>query len=241
MNELWEAMKENVEFLLVSAAVILVLFLLAALGERLVQRKKQQSHSASLRRMVICAMMGAVAAILMLFEFPVPFLAPNFYELDFSELPALIAGFALGPVAGVLVEVVKILLKLLIKGTTTAFVGDLANLVVGCSLVIPASLIYQVRKTRKMAVAALGAGTLIMTVFGSIFNAVYLLPAFASMFQWPLEQIVEMGNAINPGINSVATFVLLAVAPLNLLKGVSVSLLTLLIYKKISRVLKASS
>ena len=176
----------------------------------------------------------------MVFEFPIPFLAPSFYQLDFSELPALIAAFAMGPVAGVAVEVVKVLLKLLIKGTSTAFVGDLANLVIGCSMVIPASLIYQFRRTRKTAVVSLTVGTAVMTVFGSMFNAVYLLPTFAVMFQWPLDQIIEMGAAVNPGIHSLTTFVMLAVAPVNLLKGTAVSVLTLLIYKKISVVLRLS-
>lgn len=242
MKKLWEDIGNNVEFLLVSALVIAVLFGLAVLGEWWVKKRSGQGHKqvSPVKRMVICAMMGAIAGILMVFEFPIPFLAPSFYQLDFSELPALIAAFAMGPVAGVAVEVVKVLLKLLIKGTSTAFVGDLANLVIGCSMVIPASLIYQFRRTRKTAVVSLTVGTAVMTVFGSMFNAVYLLPTFAVMFQWPLDQIIEMGAAVKPGIHSLTTFVMLAVAPVNLLKGTAVSVLTLLIYKKISVVLRLS-
>lgn len=180
---------------------------------------------------------SAISAILMLFEFPVPF-APPFYEIDFSELPALIGTFAYGPVAGVMIEFCKIVLKLLMKGTTTAFVGDLANFSIGCSFLLPASVIYLLKKTRKNAVIGCIAGTLIMTVVGTAFNAVYLLPKFAQMYGMPLDAIIGMGTSINPAITGVTSFVVLAVAPLNLLKGTTVSVVTLLVYKKLSPVLK---
>ena len=101
-------------------------------------------------RMIVCVgMLAAISTILMLFEFPLPFLAPGFYELDFSEVPILIGAFALGPVAGVLTELVKVLLNLVINGTQTAFVGEFANFVMGCMFVLPASLIYKMKKSRK--------------------------------------------------------------------------------------------
>ena len=89
------------------------------------------------------AMLGAVAGVLMNFEVPLPFLAPSFYQLDFSEIPALIGSFAMGPVAGILIELVKILVHLVTKGTMTAGVGDVANFLFGCSYVVPAGLIYR--------------------------------------------------------------------------------------------------
>lgn len=183
---------------------------------------------------------SAIAAVLMLFEFPVPF-APSFYELDFSEIPALIGAFAFGPVAGVMIEFCKILLKLFMKGTSTAFVGDLANYVIGCSFILPASIVYLFKKTKKNAIAASALGTLIMTVFGTMFNAIYLLPAFAALYGMPLDVIVGMGTAINANITSVTTLVIFAVAPLNLLKGGSVSLVTMLVYKKLSPILKEAA
>ena len=103
----------------------------------------------------------------------------------------------------------------------------------GCALVLPASIIYHCRRTRGGAIAGLLSGTLVMAVFGSLFNAVYLLPAFAEMFHMPLEAIVDMGTKINSGISSISTFVLLAVAPLNLVKGLVVSVLTMLLYKRV--------
>ena len=107
----------------------------------------------------------------------------------------------------------------------------------GCALVLPASIIYHCKRTKTTAIVGLAAGTGIMTVFGSLFNAVYHLPAFAEMFHMPLDAIVEMGTEINSGITGVGTFVLLAVAPLNLLKGLVVSLLTMLLYKRVQPIM----
>jgi riboflavin transporter FmnP len=155
--------------------------------------------------------------------------------LDFSELPVMLCGFYLGPSATVACEAVKIILKLMFKGTSTAFVGDFANFAVGCSLVLPASIIYHARKTKTGAIVGLIVGTLVLTVFGSAFNAVYLLPKFSQLFGLPLDSIIAMGGKINGAIHSLSTFVLLAVAPLNLVKGITISVLTLLLYKKTAR------
>ena len=187
-------------------------------------------------RMIVCVgMLAAISTILMLFEFPLPFLAPGFYELDFSEVPILIGAFALGPVAGVLTELVKVL-----NGTQTAFVGEFANFVMGCMFVLPASLIYKMKKSRKHAVMGLAAGTVTMSVAAVFINALVLLPAYAKAFGMPIDAFVEMGSAINPAINSLWTFVVLAVAPFNLIKGVLVSVITVLLYKHISPILKGN-
>ena len=181
---------------------------------------------------------AALAMILHIFDFPVLFLAPGFYKLDFSEIPALVGTFAFGPVAGVMIEFCKILLKLVVKGTSTAFVGDLANFVIGCSLVLPASIIYMFRKTRRNAVVACLAGSVVMTVFGTAFNGVYLLPAFSRLFGMPMEAIIAAGAEINGNINNVTSFVCFAVAPINLIKSVAASAVTLVIYKPLSPILK---
>ena len=164
--------------------------------------------------------------------------APGFYELDFSFVPELICAFALGPVAGVVCALVKELLKLLLRGTTTAFVGDLSNFVMGCSFILPASVIYFAKKSRRSAVIGMAVGTVVLTVFGSVFNAFYLLPAFSALYGMPLEAIVAMGTKVNAAITDVSTLVLFAVVPFNLLKGVLVSLITFLLYKHIERLLR---
>ena len=147
----------------------------------------------------------------------------------------MLCGFFLGPSAAVACEGIKILLKLLLKGTSTAFVGDFANFAVGCSLVLPAVILYHIHKSRKSALVGLIVGTLVLTVFGSAFNAIYLLPKFAQLYGMPLDAIINMGSAIHASITDVTTFVLLCVAPLNLIKGIMISILTLLLYKRVAR------
>lgn len=184
--------------------------------------------------------LGAAAFILMMLEFPLWF-APGFYQLDFSELPVLIGGFAMGPLAGALIELIKVVLYFFLHGSSTLGVGDLANFIIGCALVVPASLIYARRKTKKRAVIGMVVGTLTMTVAGSLINAFVLLPLYATAFGMPMEKLIAMGTAVNPSITGLATFVLLAVAPFNLVKGTVVSLITALIYKKVSPILHAGT
>ncbi len=237
-NGLWASVVDNAMFVLVSVGIAAALFFAAYLAEKLIKRKNGDGERVlSTRKIAMIGVSSAISAVLMLFEFPVPF-APAFYELDFSEIPALICAFAFGPVAGVMTEFCKVLLKLLMKGTSTAFVGDLANFVVGCSFILPASIIYMFKKTKVNAIVASVTGTLAMAVFGTIFNAVYLLPTFANLYGMPLDAIIGMGSAVNSSITSVGTLVLFAVAPLNLLKGGSVSAVTMLVYKKLSPILK---
>lgn len=228
-----QSVAENTQFVLICVLVVLAIVVVAELVEKKALRDSITEVSKS-KYITICAMLGALAMLLFLFEFPLPFLAPSFYELDFSEVPVMIGAFYLGPVGGVIIELVKVLLKLVIKGTSTAFVGDLANFVVGCSFVVPASIVYHIKKSKKTALAGLVTGTAVMMVFGSSFNALYLLPAFAQLYGMPLDTIVAMGTAINKGITNVTTLVMFAVAPLNLIKGVLISVLTMVLYKRIS-------
>lgn len=237
-NGLWSTIVENAVFALEVAGIATALAAVAYIAEKSVNKKKKETERIlTTRKIAMIGVFSAIAAVLHIFDFPI-FFAPEFYKLDFSEIPALVGAFAFGPVAGVMIEVCKIFLKLLIKGTSTAFVGDLANFVIGCSFILPASVIYMFRKTKKNAIAASVIGTLCMTVFGTMFNAVYLLPAFSKLYGMPLDTIVGMGSAINGSINSVTTLVIFAVAPMNLLKGGIVSLVTMLIYKKLSPILK---
>lgn len=189
------------------------------------------------RTMAQVGMLSAIAVVLMLFEIPLPF-APAFYEIDFSEVPVLVGCFAMGPAAGVAIEFLKILLNFAINGTATAGVGEIANFLIGCSLVVPAALIYKFKKTRTGAIVGMAAGTVFMTAVGCLLNAFVLLPTYAAAFGMPIDGLVQMGTAVNSAIDSLTTFVLFAVAPFNLLKGVLVSLIVFLIYKKISPVFK---
>ena len=240
MNKLLQTVTDNLIFVLEFLGIVIALFVVAILVEKLADRKRKTKRKIiNTRMMTVVGMFSALATLLYLLDFPLPFLAPGFYKVDFSEVPVMIGSFAFGPVAGVMIEFCKVLLKILIKGTDTAFVGDLANFTVGCSLLLPASILYEFVKTKKGAIAGCIAGTLCMTIFGTAFNAVFLLPKFSELYGMPLEVIIGMGTKVNANIKDVTSFVCLAVAPLNILKGTVVSLITMLIYKPLSPILKA--
>lgn len=232
MRNLLSEIQKNLTFFLVCIAIVVALALLARLAERFMPEKRKVTPA---RRVTIIGICAAIATVLHVLDFPLLFLAPEFYKLDFSELPVLLCGFFLGPSATVACEGIKILLKLVLKSTSTAFVGDFANFVVDCSLVLPATIIYHTHKSRHSALIGLAVGCICMTVFGSAFNAVYLLPKFAQLYGMPLDTIIAMGTKINGNIHNVSTFVLICVAPLNLIKSAAVSVLTLLLYKRVAR------
>lgn len=192
------------------------------------------------RTLVEIGMLGAIATVLMLFEFPLPFIAPPFYEMDLSEVPVLVGAFALGPVAGATIELIKVLINLLINGTATAFVGEIANYIIGCALIVPAAIIYKKRKSKKNAFIGMVVGTITMTILGCFINAYVLLPTYAAAFGMSIDTIISMGTSINANINNILTFVVIAVAPFNIIKGFVVSLITMLIYKHISPILKGN-
>lgn len=240
-GKLWDAISSNVIFLLEFVGIIAAIFVIAYVVERAIKKRNNDTGKIlTTRKVAVIGVMSAISGILMCFEIPLWF-APPFYKLDFSELPVLICGFAFGPVAGVLAEAVKILIKLILKGTSTAFVGDLANFVVGCSFILMATIIYHIKKNKKTAVISCIIGTLVMTVAGTAFNAVYLLPKFAEMYGMPMDALIAMGTAVNKNVKNITTFVVLCVAPLNLLKGFAVSLVTILIYHPLRPILKKNN
>lgn len=180
--------------------------------------------------------LSAVAGVLMLLEMPLWF-APSFYKLDFSEIPVLIGAFALGPVAGMTIEFIKILLNFVLNGTITGGIGELANFLIGCSLIVPAGYIYQKNKTTRNAIVGMFVGTLTLTLVGALLNYYLLLPVYAKVFGAPIQAFIDMGNALNPYIIDLKTFIFYAVVPFNIFKGTIVSAFTLLVYKRISPIL----
>ena len=233
MSKLWNDAKGNVTFVFVCIITFIAVVLLAKILEKLTMKNGRRAAGA--RYIAFVAMFSAIGGVLMLLEIPL-FFAPSFYKMDLSELPVLLCSFYLGPVAGITAEFLKVFLKLLLKGTSTAFVGDYANFVVGCCYILPASAIYHAHKTKRNAVIGMAVGTLVMAVFGSIFNALYLIPKFAELFGMPIDVIVRMGTAVNSRIVSVPTLALYAVVPFNLLKGICDGILTFLLYKRLGRV-----
>lgn len=184
-----------------------------------------------------CAMMSALAAIVMLFEFPIP-MVPPFYELDFSEVIILLTGFALGPMAALISEALKIVLNLLLNGTSTMCVGEFANFMMGLSFILPATIYYQRHKTKKDALIGLIIATIVLCVVSAFLNYFIMLPAYAYFLNIPMEGLIQSASAVNGNINNLFTLIILAVVPFNLLKGILTSLIVLLTYKKVSHILK---
>ena len=191
----------------------------------------------TVKNMAVIAILGVLGAILMIFDFPIA-IAPAFYKLDLSDLPCLIGAFVLGPIPALFIELIKIIVKLLIKPTSTAFVGELAAFIISSSFVFTAALIYKNNKTRSSALKAMVIGTIVMAIVGTIANYLFIIPFYVKMYNMPLETIIGMGQAIFPIIKDKLSFVLCCVLPFNIIKGTIVSIVTLILYKRISVIIK---
>ena len=188
-----------------------------------------------IRFLVVTAVLGAAAAVLMMLSFSVPFM-PSFIKLDFSELPALIASFSMGPVSGVLVCLIKNLINL--PMTTTGGVGELSNFVLGACLVLPAGLIYRHRKNRVSALVGALIGSLCVALISLPSNYFVMYPIYTKFM--PVDAIVGMYQAIFPGVDGLLSCLLLFNVPFTFLKGALDTLLTFLIYKHISPLIKGA-
>ena len=242
MQGLLDTIQKNIEFVGISLLLMIGVFAIARGSEVLIEKKtdvKFTSEKTKVNKTVIMAMLPAIAVILMYFDFPIPFIAPGFYKIDFSEIPVLIGSFMLGPCAGVIIEAVKVILHFCMKGTTTAFVGDFANFILGCMYVVPAAIIYHTKKTRKMAMISLIAGGVILVIAGMLLNAWYLLPKYSELYGIPLDVLIAMGTKVNASITDVFSFVALAVAPFNIIKALIDGIVTVILYKYLSHQLKA--
>ena len=193
-----------------------------------------QNSTTKVRALTGTAMLGAVAAVLMYLEFPIPIM-PAFVKLDVSELPALIASFAYGPVSGVLVCLIKNLIKL--PSTSTAAVGELFNFVMGALFVGVAGIVYKRNKTRKGAIVGTLLGALVMAVVSVPYNYFIVYPAYVVMYHLPLEAIIGMYQAINPSVDGLLTCLLVFNLPFTFVKGVLDAVLCFLIYKPLSPIL----
>ena len=193
-----------------------------------------QNSTSKVRVLTGTAMLGAVAAVLMYLEFPIPIM-PSFVKLDVSELPALIASFAYGPVSGILVCLIKNLIKL--PSTSTAAVGELFNFVMGALFVGVAGLIYKRNKTRKGAIVGALLGALVMAVVSVPYNYFIVYPAYVVMYHLPLDAIIGMYQAINPNVNGLLACLLVFNLPFTFVKGALDAALCFLVYKPLSPIL----
>lgn len=190
----------------------------------------------TLHNMTKIAILAAISAVIMLFEFPLPF-APSFYELDLSESVILMGGFAMGPLAAVIMELLKNLINFCFNGTITFGVGELANFVIGCALTVPAALIYKHKKTLKGAIIGLVAGIMTLVVIGCFVNYFIMIPAYVKLANFPMDAILSMSKEANSLVSSLETLIIFAVVPFNFIKGVVCALINLLLYKRLSKIL----
>lgn len=189
-----------------------------------------------LNTLIKISLLSAIAFILMFFELPLP-IFPSFLKIDLSDLPALIGGFALGPVAGVFIELLKNVLHVIFKGTSTALIGELANFLVGSVFVITSASIYAKNKTRKNAIISLIIGSIIMSIAAGILNYYLFLPLYDKVLGFKIAAVVGMGSKLNPRIINLFTLILWSIIPFNLIKGIAVSAVSLAVYKAVSPIL----
>lgn len=195
----------------------------------------KQSKTLSTRAVTSIAVASAVSFVLMQLNFNIP-IAPAFVKFDFSDLPALIMSFSIGPVAGVMTELIKNILNLFV--TTTMGVGELSNFLLGCMFVVPAGIVYRRNKTRKNALAAMLVGTLCFAFGGILSNLFIMFPFYTMVSGISMDVIIGMCSKILPFVDNKYEVILLSVTPFNILKGVVVSVVTFFLYKRITPIIK---
>lgn len=195
---------------------------------------QRRSKSFSLDRLVKVAILASISYLLMFVQMPIP-IAPPFMKVDLADVPALIGGFAMGPWYGVLIQLIKNVLNL--SKTMTGGVGELSNFVVGSTFVLVSSLIYRNKKTRKNSVLALVLGIVAMSAIATLSNAFVVFPIYGEVMNLELEAFAAMipGNNL---VSNYFTMMVFAVAPFNLIKGAVEAIITQLLYKRISPILK---
>ena len=189
------------------------------------------------RNIVFIALFGAAAAVLMLFEIPLTFIVPEFIKLDFSELPVVLGAFMMGPVEGIFIATIKILMKLMFKPTSSAYVGEIANWIYSVCYIIPAAVVYRFKKGKGGAAVSLAAGTIVTSLVAVIANTFFIFPAYVKLYGMPMNVIIGMGTAVNSHITSMGTMMLFSILPFNLLKYGAVSVITFFSYKRLKNVL----
>lgn len=180
--------------------------------------------------------LAVISMILMFLDLSVWF-APPFLKLDLADLPALIGAFAMGPMAGVLVQLVKNLLHLLVQGSSTGGVGEISNFIVGSAFVYTAGLFYYRNKNFKTAILGSIMGVIAMTLVASVSNYFVVFPMYAKVYGMPMEALIDMGSVLNKNIVDLKTMIIFAIVPFNILKGSIVAIVTLAIYKRVSPIL----
>lgn len=189
------------------------------------------------KNLTMIAMFSAISAVLMVFEIQLPF-SPSFVKFDFSDLPVMLGGFLIGPFAGGIIAFMKVLLHFLLNGTTSFFVGDLSNLLLTLSLVLPASFIYQQKKTKKTTIQGLLVSIICTSLLAIIFNLFLIFPLYLKVLNLKMVDLINMIHVVNPLVKDGFTMIVFSLLPFNLFKYSIVSMITMLSYKKLSILFK---
>mgnify|MGYP000553179613 FL=1 len=203
-------------------------------GENL---KSRDDARMKVKKIAFIGLMGAVSAVLMLFRFPIPFMPP-FLSFDLSGLMEMLGGFMFGPMAAACIIVVKILLQLVMQGSFSLGTGELQNLILSCSYVLPALIIYHRNKTKKMAITGMAVSTLFVSVMAVFTNLYLIIPFYVKLFGMSMDDIITMCRTVNPAMKNVTTMAVFGLLPFNLIKYGVTSLVTFIVYKRLSRVIK---
>lgn len=189
------------------------------------------------KNITLIAMLSAISAILMIFEFQLPF-SPSFIKFDFSDLPVMLGGFLLGPIAGSIIGILKILLNILLNGTSTMFIGELSNLFLTLTFVLSASIVYLVNKTKQNAIKGLIISVILTSILAIISNIYFIFPLYARVLNMTMSDIVNMVIVVNPLVKDVTTMVIYSLLPFNIVKYSIIAFLTMISYKKLSYLFK---
>lgn len=190
-----------------------------------------------IKRISLTAIFSAIAAVIMLFDFPLPF-APSFMKLDFSEVPLVIGSYILGPINAIIMVLLKILIKLSIKSTSTAFIGEIVGFISSLCFVLPGSIIYISKKTKIRAVMGLLIGILLSTIVTTILNALVIFPMYMNLFNISLDKLLIMIQKINPNVDSFGKAMIYSVLPFNVFKYSIDAVIIFGLYKNISNFIK---
>lgn len=191
----------------------------------------------NVREIALIGILGGLAAVLMMFRFPLPFMPP-FMDFDFASLPEIIGGFALGPVAAIFIILVKILAKLCLMGSGSMLTGELQNVLLSMAYVLPAIWIYDRHKSKKAAEKGMIVGTVICSITAIFTNLLIIIPFYINLYNYDMAMIIEMCTKVNPYITSTTMLAILGIIPFNLIKNGVASIVTLMLYKKISPLMK---
>ena len=203
-------------------------------GENL---KSRDDARVKVKKIAFIGLMGAVSAVLMLFRFPIPFMPP-FLSFDLSGLMEMLGGFMFGPMAAACIIVVKILLQLVMQGSFSLGTGELQNLILSCSYVLPALIIYHRNKTKKMAITGMAVSTIFVSVMAVFTNLYLIIPFYVKLFGMSMDDIITMCRTVNPAMKNVTSMAVFGLLPFNLIKYGVTSLVTFIVYKRLSRVIK---